>query len=150
MWKPVPNDYVCVRAKERFMLNPDIGKNLRVAQRRVKMPIAFESQKSLLERDGENDEEPIYSAYNSVLFLKSVAQPWSRHISKKTYEFYVYNPLTKRAEYEIRNNLPNRPSEAEADFKETFEKRIIWHWPGDSLALNMDTLVAMINSSQNV
>ncbi|KAL6432348.1 hypothetical protein ACFW04_006756 [Cataglyphis niger] len=150
LWKPVPNDYVCVRAKERFMLNPDIGKNLRVAQRRVKMPIAFESQKSLLERDGENDEEPIYSAYNSVLFLKSVAQPWSRHISKKTYEFYVYNPLTKRAEYEIRNNLPNRPSEAEADFKETFEKRIIWHWPGDSLALNMDTLVAMINSSQNV
>ncbi|XP_029663265.1 cap-specific mRNA (nucleoside-2'-O-)-methyltransferase 1-like, partial [Formica exsecta] len=48
--KSVPNDYICVRAKERFMLNPDIGKNLRVAQRRVEMPIAFESRESLLER----------------------------------------------------------------------------------------------------
>ncbi|KAM0728349.1 Cap-specific mRNA (nucleoside-2'-O-)-methyltransferase 1 [Formica fusca] len=148
--KSVPNDYICVRVKERFMLNPDIGKNLRVAQRRVEMPIAFESRESLLERDDKNDKEPIYFAYNSVLFLKSIAQPWSRHISKKTDEFYVYNPLTKVAEYEIRNNQHNRPPEAEADFKEAFETRIIWHWPGNSLALNMDTLVAMINSSQNV
>ncbi|XP_070161216.1 cap-specific mRNA (nucleoside-2'-O-)-methyltransferase 1-like [Polyergus mexicanus] len=151
LWKPVPNDYVCVRAKERFMLNLDIEKNLRVAQRRVKMSNStFKSQKNLLERDGENDEEPIYFAYNSVLFLRSVAQPWSRHISKKTDVFYVYNPITKVAEYEIRNNQHNRPREAEADFKEAFEKRIIWHWPNDNLALDMDTLVATIKSSPNI
>lgn len=149
LWKPVPNDYVCVRAKERFMLNPDIGEKLRVAQRRVKMPIAFESQKSLLERDDENDTEPIYSAFNSVLFLKSTAQPWVRQISKKTNVFYVFNTTTKHSEYEIRNGQHNRPHEAEADFKETFESRVIWHWPSDG-ALNMDTLLAMINPVPNV
>ncbi|XP_072753368.1 cap-specific mRNA (nucleoside-2'-O-)-methyltransferase 1 [Anoplolepis gracilipes] len=146
LWKPVPNDYVCVRTKEMFMLTPDIAKKLRVTQRRVKLPTAFESQKSLLEREDENDTEPIYSAFNSVLFLRAIAQPWSRHISKKTDEMYVYNPYTKLSEYEIRNGQHNRPSESEADFKEAFEKRVIWHWPSDN-ALNMDTLVAMINLS---
>lgn len=150
LWKPIPNEYVCIRAKERFMLNPDIGKKLRVTQRsHARLSIAFESQKNLLERDDENDTECIYSAFNNVLFLKSVAYPWSRHISRKTGEFYVYNPHTEVTEYEIRNGQHNRPPKAEADFKETFETRFIWHWPSDG-ELNMDTLVAMMNPSQNV
>ncbi|EFN70766.1 Uncharacterized protein KIAA0082-like protein [Camponotus floridanus] len=150
LWKPVPNDYVCVRAKERFMLTSNIGRKLRVTHpSQAKVNNAFESQKNFLERDNENDTEPIYSTFNSVLFLKSIAHPWSRHISRKTGELYVYNPRTKVTEYEIRNGQYNRPPEAEADFKETFENRIIWHWPCDR-ELNMDTLVAMMNPSQNV
>lgn len=133
------------------MLNPmDIEKKLCITQRRVKIPIAFESQKSLLERDDENDTEPIYSAFNSVLFLPSIAEPWSRHISKKTKQFYVCNQDTGRSEYEIRNGQNNRPPEAEASFIQAFEKRVIWHWPSDNASLNMNNLVAIMNPSQNV
>lgn len=150
LWKPVPSNNICVRAKERFMLNSNIGKKLRVAQRHgTKLTIAFESQKNPLERNDGNDTEFIYSAFNSVLFLKSIAHPWSRHISRRTGELYVYNPYTEVTEYEIRNGRHNRPPKAEASFKEAFENRIIWHWPNDG-TLNMDTLIAMMNPSQNV
>lgn len=133
------------------MLNPiDIEKNLHIAQRRVKLPIAFEWPKSFMERDNENDTEPIYSTFNSVLFLTSIAHPWSRHISQKTKHYYVCNEDTKESEYEIRNGQNNRPHEAEANFIQAFEKRIIWHWPSDVNALNMNAFVEMIKPSQNV
>ncbi|XP_029175343.1 cap-specific mRNA (nucleoside-2'-O-)-methyltransferase 1-like [Nylanderia fulva] len=151
LWKPVPNEYVCVRPKPMFMLNPmDIEKNLRVTRcREVKIPVTFEWPKSYLERDNENDTNPVYYTFNSVLFLPSIAHPWSRHISQKTKHFYVTNEATHQSEYEIRNGQNNRPRTAEASFMEAFEKRIIWHWPGDG-TLNMNALLTIINPLQNV
>jgi len=147
LWKPAPNDYVCVRAKERFMLTPDIEKKLRITQRRVKgMSVALEFPKSPLECDDENDAEPLYFAPNSILFLRSTAYPWSRHLSQKTLQFYVFNSQDKKTEYEIRNGIPNRPSEAEASFVEAFEGRVIWHWPREEV-LNMNALVKLIRNS---
>lgn len=150
LWKPTPNDYVCVRAKERFMLGPDIEKKLRIAQRRVKsMSIAFEFPKNFLERDDENDMEPLYSAFNSVIFLRSITPPWARYLSQKTRHYYVYNVKSGKAEYEIRNGVNNRPREAEANFIQAFSDRVIWFWPHDN-TLSMETLVQMIkNPPQN-
>lgn len=152
LWKPTPNDYVCVRAKERFMLGPDIEKKLRVAQRRVKsMSIAFEFPKNFLERDENTDIEPLYFAFNSVLFLRSIAHPWTRLVSQKHNQYYVYNKDTKKSEYEFRNRMNNRPREAEANFIQAFSDRVIWYWPHDN-TLNMDALGQMIktnNRSQN-
>ncbi|EZA47486.1 hypothetical protein DMN91_005318 [Ooceraea biroi] len=150
LWKPAPNDHVCVRAKERFMLGPDIEKKLRITQRRVKgMSIALEFPKNPLECDDKDDMEPLYLAPNSILFLRSTAHPWSRHLSQKTLQFYVFNKKTETTEYEIRNGIPNRPPEAEASFEQAFEGRIIWHWPnntGDD-KLSMDSLVKLIKNS---
>jgi len=135
-----------VRAKERFMLTPDIEKKLRFTQRCVKgMSVALEFPKSSLECD-ENDEKTFYFTPNSILFLRSTAFPWTRHLSQKTLQFYVFNSLDNKREYEIRNGVPNRPSEAEASFGEAFEGRVIWHWRRDE-ALKMDALVKLIRNS---
>lgn len=120
---------------------------MRVAQRRVKLPIAYEFAKSALEYDNETDaKEPIYSAFNSVMFIRSIAYPWSRHISQTTGEFYVHNLITKLSEYEIRNKMNNRPPEAEVSFVRAFKERVVWNWPHDSNGtLNMDALAQMLN-----
>ncbi|XP_011862622.1 PREDICTED: cap-specific mRNA (nucleoside-2'-O-)-methyltransferase 1 [Vollenhovia emeryi] len=147
LWKPVPNDCTCVRAKERFMLMPDIHKRLRVAQRRVKLAIAFEFPKSPLECDSETDaKEPVYSAFNSVMFIRSTAHPWVRHISQKFGVFYVYNLESKQSEFEVRNNMQNRPTAAEATFVQAFKERVVWNWPHDSQGtLNMDALIEKLS-----
>ncbi|XP_011632291.1 cap-specific mRNA (nucleoside-2'-O-)-methyltransferase 1 isoform X1 [Pogonomyrmex barbatus] len=145
LWKPSPNDYICIRAKERFLLTPDIEKKLRVTPHRVKLPSAFEFAKNPLEFDGENDTAYVYSAFNSVLFIRSIAQPWARHISKKSHEYYVYNRVTGKSEYEIRDGMPNRPHEAEANFVKAFEERVVWNWPQDTQGtLNMANFVQML------
>lgn len=158
LWKPTPNNYICVRAKERFLLTPDIHKRLLISQRRaLKLPIAFELASNPLEYDtwNESDEdhsptqktrEPTYSAFNSVMFIRSIAKPWARHISRKTKEFYVYNINTKQTEYEVRDKVNNRPSEAEASFSRGFKDRVTWSWPQDSHGtLTMESLVQMLN-----
>lgn len=124
---------------------------MRVAQRRVKIPTAFEFRKNPLECDSETDiTEPVYSAFNSVMFIRSIAYPWARHVSKKTGDFYVYNFITRQSEYEIRDKAPNRPREAEASFVRAFQERIIWNWPQDTEGtLNMDALAQTLNSSKN-
>lgn len=121
---------------------------MRAKQRRVKLPLAYEFAKSPLEYDDETDaKEPVYSAFNSVMFVRSIAYPWARHISQKTGEHYVYNLITKQSEYEFLNKINNRPSEAEASFIETFQKRVVWNWPHDSHGtLNMDVLAQLLNS----
>ncbi|XP_011176005.1 cap-specific mRNA (nucleoside-2'-O-)-methyltransferase 1 isoform X2 [Solenopsis invicta] len=150
LWKPSPNDYICIRAKPRFLLAPDIQKKLQVIQQQsVKIPIAFKFDKNSMECENEtNKQEPIYSAFNTVIFIRSIAQPWARHISKRTGEFYVYNVGTKQTEYEIRNGMNNRPREAEANFARAFDQRVIWNWPHDN-TLNMDALVQMLNPSKS-
>ncbi|EFN75874.1 Uncharacterized protein KIAA0082-like protein [Harpegnathos saltator] len=139
LWKPTPHDYVCVRAKEIFMFEPNINKKLRIAPRRVKsMSMPFEFPKNPLERDSEDDKEPLYFGLNSVLFLRSTVHPWTRHVSQKTNYTYVFNRDTGLKEYDNR-----RPQAAEANFKQAFEGRVIWHWPQDN-ALNLDTLLQML------
>ncbi|KAL0117568.1 hypothetical protein PUN28_010402 [Cardiocondyla obscurior] len=144
LWKPTPNDYTCIRPKERFMLTPDIYKKLRFTERRVKLPIAYEFAKSPLECDNDDDaKEPIYSAFNSVMFIRSIALPWTRAISRKTGYFYVHNINTGDNEYENRN----RPLTAQASFMQAFKERVIWNWPHDSNnPLNMNVLVQMLNA----
>ncbi|XP_012525209.1 cap-specific mRNA (nucleoside-2'-O-)-methyltransferase 1 [Monomorium pharaonis] len=152
LWKPIPNDYICVRAKPRFWLTPDIQKKLRVTQRRnVKMPISFEFPKSPQEYESDTDmQEPVYSAFNTVMFIRSIAPPWARHLSRTTGEFYVYNAVTKQTEYEVRNKMHNRPPEAEANFTRAFNDRVIWNWPHDTNnTLNMDSLVNAITQMLN-
>jgi len=149
LWKPIPNDYICIRAKERFLLTPDIHRRLQVTQRRVKLPIAFELTKNPLERDYEplDVQEPIYAAFNSVIFIRSIAKPWARHISKKAGEFYVFNSLTGQSEFEVRGKVNNRPPQAEASFARAFKERVTWSWPHDTHdTFNMDVLVEMLNA----
>ncbi|XP_011068469.1 PREDICTED: cap-specific mRNA (nucleoside-2'-O-)-methyltransferase 1 [Acromyrmex echinatior] len=163
LWKPAPNDYTCIRAKERFLLTPDIYRRLRITDQRVKLSsnIAFELTKNPLERDmtvntteyGEMNlqepvQEPVYSAFNSVIFIRSIVKPWARHLSQKANEFYVFNALTRQSEYEVRNKLNNRPSDAVASFDQAFKERVVWSWPHDTNdTLNMNTLVQMINQT---
>lgn len=113
--------------------------------------MAYEFAKSPLEYDNEtHSKEPVYSAFNSVMFLRSITHPWARHRSQTTGAFYVYNCITKLSEYEVRNKLNNRPSEAEASFVQAFKERVVWNWPHDSggtgsSTLNMDALAQMLN-----
>ncbi|XP_011690873.1 PREDICTED: cap-specific mRNA (nucleoside-2'-O-)-methyltransferase 1 isoform X1 [Wasmannia auropunctata] len=144
IWKPIPSDYICIRAKERFLLTPDIHKRLRITQRRVKLPIAFELTKNPLEYGNIN--EPVYAAFNSVIFVRSIAKPWARHLSQKTREYYVHNSGTGQSEYEIRDKMNNRPSDAEAKFTVAFEERVTWSWPHDAHdTLNMENLIQLLN-----
>lgn len=127
------------------MFGPGIEKKLRASQRRVKsVSVAYEFAKNPLERDNESDREPLYSPFNSVLFLRSTAHPWSRHISQKTNYFYVYNPESGETQYER-----CRPPQAEASFIETFERRIIWHWPQDN-GLDMNALVQILRNPSHI
>lgn len=143
LWKPTPHDYVCVRPKEIHMFDPRIDKKLRISQRRVKsMSNPYEISKNQLERDNEADEEPLYFGLNSILFLRSTAHPWTRHVSRETNFTYLFNPIEKRTEYEIR-----RPRIAEASFKQAFEGRVIWNWPQDN-TLDMNTLIQMLRKPQ--
>ena len=93
-------------------------------------------------------QEPVYSAFNSVIFIRSIVKPWARHLSQKANEFYVFNALTRQSEYEVRNKLNNRPSDAVASFDQAFKERVVWSWPHDTNdTLNMNTLVQMINQT---
>ncbi|KYQ54327.1 Cap-specific mRNA (nucleoside-2'-O-)-methyltransferase 1 [Trachymyrmex zeteki] len=133
-----------------------------ITDQSVKLPTAFELAKNPLERnmsivntteDNEMNpkepmQKPVYSAFNSVIFVRSIVKPWARHLSQKAGEFYVYNILTKQSEFEIRNRLNNRPPAAEASFVQAFKERVIWSWPQDTNdTLNMNTLVQMINQT---
>lgn len=141
LWKPSPHDYVCVRAKDIFLLEPHIEKKLRVAQRRVKsMSTPFEFQKNSLERDDESDIEPLYYQLNSILFLKSLVPPWHRYISKTTKASYVFNSTTNERYFDT-----ERPLEAAAGFIEAYENRVVWYWPQD-ITLSMNTLTEMLRN----
>ncbi|XP_018406289.1 PREDICTED: cap-specific mRNA (nucleoside-2'-O-)-methyltransferase 1 [Cyphomyrmex costatus] len=162
LWKP-SNDYSRVRAKERFLLTPDIHRRLKTTYNTtpcLKLPIGFELAKNPLERDMSIvntteyhemnlkepvQEQPVYSLFNSVIFIRSIAKPWARHLSQKTGEFYVYNAITKQSEFEVRNKLHNRPPDAEASFAQAFKERVTWNWPNDTNTLHMNTLIQMLN-----
>lgn len=144
--KPTPNDYVCVRARDRFFVGPDINQKLRIAQRYVRSP-AFEFSRSFSELENENDNEYSYIPFNSVLFIKSVAPPWRRYRSYRTKFFYVHNYITGRADYEVKNGVHNRPAKAEASFEQGFKDRIIWQWPGNNESVNIESLTSMIQIS---
>lgn len=145
LWKPSPHDYVCVRAKPIFMFEPNVDKKLRISQRQVRsMSTPFEIPKNPLERDNPADEEPVYFGLNSILFLRSTAYPWTRHISQSTNHTYVFNRKNSNKEYENR-----RPRDAEASFKEAFEGRVIWYWPHDR-TLDMNMLLQMLRRPQQL
>ncbi|TGZ47953.1 Uncharacterized protein DBV15_12748, partial [Temnothorax longispinosus] len=128
LWKPAPNDYICIRAKKKFLLTPDICKRWQVSQ---KLPASVQKlAKSPMEYDNETDaKKSMYAAFNSVMFLRSIAFPWARHISRKTREYYVYNINTKQTKYETRDKINNRPVEADANFVKAFQERMVWDWP---------------------
>lgn len=85
-------------------------------------------------------DESYYFVMNSILFLKGTANPWSRHVSRKTGYKYYYNPKTKETKYDI-----DRPPEAGASFNESFSKRLVWFWPA-SKDLTKDDLSDMVKA----
>ncbi|KAK2588336.1 hypothetical protein KPH14_004352 [Odynerus spinipes] len=136
LWKPSPNDYARVRAKELYSFGPDIDKKIQVTQRLMK-----NNRPELtcdIPRTPLDDEDTPYFILKSVIFLRSTARPWYRHYSKSQHETYIYNSRTKESHFDIR-----RPAAAEAKFEETFTNSIIWYWPDDQ-TLSMETLVQFV------
>lgn len=136
LWKPSPNDFARVRAKELYPFGPDIDKKIQVTQRLMK-----NNRPELtcdIPRTPLDDEDTPYFVAKSVIFLRSTARPWYRHYSKSQHKTYVYNKETQESHYDIR-----RPQAAEAKFEETFSNSIIWYWPDDQ-TLSMETLVQLV------
>lgn len=92
----------------------------------------FELSDTPLDCNESSNDKPYYIPH-SVIFLKSTAAPWNRYFGKTHSKTYVFNYKTNAKEYDF-----NRPRSAEANFIETFKKRIIWYWPYDeSLTMTM-------------
>ncbi len=144
--RPTPRGYVCVRPKPIFLFDPnEVSKQLRSTQYKVKdMSTPFEVPKNPVERVFEGDTNSIYFQLKSVIFLRNIAHPWTRHISKKTKFPYLFNPERNITEYE---NC--RPPDANASFKEAFQGRLVWHWPQDDNTLTLKTLFQTFRQTQN-
>lgn len=144
LWKPWPNDYVRVRAKELIAFGPGIENRLRISPcSTTPFENAYEFPKSPMERDNENDDELLYFPFNSVIFLRSVVAPWQRLISRAYGVFYLCN---KREGYSKREN--GRPHSAESEFAMSFIDRAIWYWPSNS-GLTMELMVNIIKKRSN-
>ncbi|KAK9305793.1 hypothetical protein QLX08_003305 [Tetragonisca angustula] len=130
LWKPPGNNYARVRAMELFSVGSDICEKLKITQRRMKnnkTASVYELPKTPLD-----DNDKLYFIPRSIMFLRSTAQPWNRHVSKKTSLTYVFNYKTKKTLFDN-----ERPSEAEASFIESFKSRLMWHWPyNENLSMN--------------
>lgn len=139
LWKPPGNNYARVRAMELFPVGSNICEKLRITQRRMKnnkTASVYELPETPLDANIYNDK--LYFIPRSVMFLRSTLQPWNRHVSKKTSLTYVYNYRTRETRFDIQ-----RPSEAEANFIESFKSRLIWHWPNNE-KLSMDEFAKFI------
>ncbi|KAI4487617.1 hypothetical protein M0804_005766 [Polistes exclamans] len=136
LWKPFPNDFARVRAKELYAFSPDIDKKLQLIQRYMKNnrpELTCDIPKTPLD-----DEETLYFVPNSIIFLRSTSRPWFRYYSKSQHETYIHNQKTNESHFDRR-----RPPAAEAKFDETFSNSMIWYWPHDEM-LSMNTVIHSI------
>nr|XP_050847313.1 cap-specific mRNA (nucleoside-2'-O-)-methyltransferase 1 [Vespula vulgaris] len=138
LWKPSPNDFARVRAKELYPFDPDIDKKIQIFRRLMK-----NNRPELtcdIPRTSLDDEDTPYFVPKSVIFLRSTSRPWFRYKSRSQNETYVHNSKTNESHYDIR-----RPPAAEAKFEETFSNSIIWFWPHDE-TLSMETVVQFVRA----
>ncbi|XP_020290351.1 cap-specific mRNA (nucleoside-2'-O-)-methyltransferase 1 [Pseudomyrmex gracilis] len=144
--KPIPNDYVCVRARDRFLVGGDINNRLQISPQYMRNP-AFEFFRSYSERENEDDKGHSYIPFNSVLFMKSIVLPYGRFRSYRTKCFFIHNYTNGHGDYEVKNGDINRPAKAEASFEQGFRERIVWQWPCNNEEVNMERLTTMIQIS---
>lgn len=142
LWKPMGSNCARMRVKELFPVNSHICKRLQVTERRMKnnrTALTYDLPQTFL--DGDNSEnDKLYFIPNSVIFLKSTAYPWSRNFSKTHLITYVFNIKNKATKFDN-----ERPPEAEASFEESFDNRIIWHWPNDK-SLTVEEFVKLVKA----
>ncbi|XP_076643921.1 cap methyltransferase 1 [Halictus rubicundus] len=140
LWKPNGSGYTRIRTKDLFPLGLDIREKLRVEERIMKNSqqiLTYELLDTDLDSDC-SDEKP-YFIISCVLFLKSIADPWSVNVSKRHNRLYVYNAKTQESKF-----MEDKPDSADASFIETFSNRLIWHWPKDK-TISMDDLINHIS-----
>ncbi|KZC07705.1 PREDICTED: cap-specific mRNA (nucleoside-2'-O-)-methyltransferase 1 [Dufourea novaeangliae] len=127
LWKPDGSNYDRIRTKDLFPLLPKPLEKLCVKERLMKNnqpALVYEFTKTYL--DSINDKS--YFIPNSVLFLKSIASPWTRNFSRTHSRLYYYNNDTRASLFESQ-----KPDKANASFIETFSDMVIWYWPRDDL-----------------
>lgn len=123
--KPV-SDTIQVRAKDIQLLDSEFKEALNMPTRVLKKgqkALAYELPKPLNAVPMMNDTKPYYIP-NSVVFLRSTTDLWSRHLGKSSPYKYLYNRLTQKS---VHNS--DRPADATAPFKLTYAKRSVWYWP---------------------
>ncbi|XP_076231449.1 cap methyltransferase 1 [Calliopsis andreniformis] len=137
LWKPDGSNYARIRVKDLFPVSLDIEEKLHLTYRVLKnnrQALAYEYLETRL--DDYGNDKP-YFIPHSVIFLKSTAHPWTRHVSKSNKLTYVFNRKTGDKKFDL-----HRPASAEAGFIETFEKRVIWYWPDDE-SFSMEKVVQL-------
>ncbi|XP_034187879.1 cap methyltransferase 1 isoform X4 [Osmia lignaria lignaria] len=142
LWKPVGGTYTRVRVKELLPVDPNIRETLQIKQRLMKnnrLALVYEIPTTSLECNNSDNDKP-YFIPNSVIFLKSTAPPWTRHCSKRYSITYVFNSKTGKNIFD-----KHRPPEAEANFIQSFENRVIWYWPNDE-ELTIDIVAKHISN----
>lgn len=136
-----------MRPKELIAFGPGIERRLRISPRRVKaVANTYRFWPGPLERDddgNDGDSQPIYFPFNSVIFLRSTTQYWLRHISRAYGVMCVSNSRDGLSRRETQ-----RPTRAEASFPQTFQERVIWHWPNDT-KLTMKLMADIIAKRAN-
>ncbi|KOC65112.1 Cap-specific mRNA (nucleoside-2'-O-)-methyltransferase 1 [Habropoda laboriosa] len=140
LWKPVASNYARIRVKELFPVSLNICERLQVTKRLMKNnhpALVYEFLETPLECNNSDNDKP-YFILNSVIFLKSIANSWSRFFSKRHSMTYVYHFPTTEGKFD-----EHRPRSAEASFFESFENSIIWYWPSDE-SLTMEYFATFI------
>ena len=99
--------------------------------------LVYELPEKTLDVNGYNKDK-LYFIQQSVIFLRSTGNPWTRYVSKTHSIKYVFNWKTNEKLFDL-----HRPSSAEASFVKSFKARLICHWPKDS-SLNMNRFAKFI------
>lgn len=140
LWKPVGSNYARIRVKELFSVNFNICEKLQVTKRLMKNnhpALVYEFLETPLDCNNSDNDKP-YFTLNSIIFLKSIASPWSRFLSKKYSVTFVYHFETSEAKYDT-----ERPHSAVANFFDSFKNSVIWYWPNDD-SLTMEYFATFI------
>ncbi|XP_043285238.1 cap-specific mRNA (nucleoside-2'-O-)-methyltransferase 1-like [Venturia canescens] len=141
LWKPMNGEWIRVRAKELHPLTENLEERFNLQLRTLKK--GGQVLTHVPSRDDthyEDTDDPYFIVPKSVVFFKSTAHYWSRHVSQSSGYPYYYNWKDKRTLYD-----KDKPACADASFAESFENRIVWCWPPDP-ALTRESLFEMIRN----
>ncbi|XP_043285627.1 cap-specific mRNA (nucleoside-2'-O-)-methyltransferase 1-like [Venturia canescens] len=143
LWKPTNGEWIRVRAKELHPLTENLEKKFNLQLRTLKQGtqvLTHVSSRDSAQYEGTDD--PYFVVPNSVVFFKSTALHWSRHISQTSGYPYFYNCKNNMSYYEMQ-----KPACANASFEESFENRFVWYWSPDS-TLTRESLFEMIRNKR--
>ncbi|XP_033334094.2 cap methyltransferase 1 [Megalopta genalis] len=136
LWNP---NGIRIRTKDLFALRLNIREKLCVQKRIMKNGQPVLAYELLNTYSDDHSFEKPYFAINSILFLKTIADPWTLNLSSTYSQLYVYNSKTQLSLF-----IQDKPPEANANFIETFTTRLVWYWPKDE-TISMEDLVNSIS-----